>query len=392
MAGAIRSTGVRTVSDVLALTRGSSGAFFDWICAAEPPSRSRGCPAANGAVSGEIARSNRAHAHHHCARVRLADITTIVITSGVARGWTRSDVVGHDVAVITAAWYLATLLTVGAAASARIVSHAPRWPTRVRRAALAASVALLGLQFVRLWSQTRDAFGADAPLVWAQVRIILAETPWGAGWHWQAGASLLCLLVVVLWQSRWPLWVGAAVAASAAAFTTALTGHAVGMGEGVWQTVLAHGTHVVAAGWWIGTLVVLQVVTMDADIGRDVQARLALGHAIERFSPTAIVAVCILVGAGMVATWHHVIGPVGFGGFASPYGLTLLTKIGAFAGAGLCGLYNWRVIRHRVAESEEAARQLRAMIWLEIALGVMAVVLTAVLGTMEMPEPPGGGH
>jgi len=32
------------------------------------------------------------------------------------------------------------------------------------------------------------------------------------------------------------------------------------------------------------------------------------------------------------------------------------------------------------------------MIWLEIALGVMAVVLTAVLGTMEMPEPPGGGH
>ncbi len=294
--------------------------------------------------------------------------------------------------MITAVWYLATLLTVGATASGRLVDHAPLWPARVRRAALFASAALVAVQVARLWSQTRDAFGAEAPMVWAQVRIILAETPWGLGWHWQAGASTLCFIVVLLWQSRWSLWKAAPVAASLAAFTTALTGHAVGMDEGVWQTVLAHGVHVIAAGWWIGTLAVLQAVTLDADIGRDVQARLALGRAVERFSPTALIAVCILVGAGLVATWHHVIGPVGFGGFASPYGLTLLTKIGAFAGAGLCGLYNWRVLRHRVATSEDAARQLRAMIWLEISLGLMAIVLTAVLGTMEMPEPPGGGH
>jgi putative copper export protein len=50
------------------------------------------------------------------------------------------------------------------------------------------------------------------------------------------------------------------------------------------------------------------------------------------------------------------------------------------------------VLRPQLAGSPEAARQLRGLAWLEVSLGVVALVLTALLGTLSMPEPPGGGH
>jgi putative copper resistance protein D len=248
---------------------------------------------------------------------------------------------------------------------------------------------LVGIVLLRLLSQTNDAFGSDGPLTITQAQVILFETPWGGGWMWQAGTTTLAFVALVGWRLRWSLWPVAAVCASVAAFTTGLTGHAVGMEDQAWITVVAHGVHVMAAGWWIGALILILIVTTRTDFERDVEARVSLARVIDRFSPVAIVAVSALVVAGGVATWRHVFVPAGIEGFASPYGLALLAKVGAFSGAALCGLYNWRVLSPALAGSADAARQFRAMAWLEVSLGVVAVVLTALLGTLSMPEPPG---
>ncbi len=293
--------------------------------------------------------------------------------------------------VLTFAWYIAIIVTLGTVAAGRACAEAPRWPRRLTSMALFSAVLAVCVVTVRLWSQTYDAFGGDQPLQFVHARVILLDTPWGIGWRWQAGFTLLTLIAVTAWRLRWRWWPAAAVWASAMAFATAFTGHAMGMEDRVWQTVLAHGLHVTAAGWWLGALTAIQLVTAGTDFDRDARARLSLSRVIDRFSPVAVVAVGVLVAAGLVATWRHVLEQAGIGGFASPYGLALLAKVAAFGGAGLCGLYNWRVLRPRLASSPDAARQLRSMAWLEIALGLLAVVLTALLGTLSMPEAPGGG-
>jgi len=292
--------------------------------------------------------------------------------------------------VITWAWYTAILLVVGTTAAGRACAAAPLWPRRITAAALAFSLLLLGIVAARLWSQTNGAFGGDGALTIEHAQIILFETPWGGGWMWQAGASLCTFLAVVAWRWRWAAWPIAALCASATAFVTALTGHAVGMEEQAWITILSHGLHVIAAGWWIGALAVILLVTSGADFERDVQARVSLAQVVTRFSPIAIMAVSLLVAAGLVATWRHVIVQAGFGGFASPYGLALAAKVAAFAGAALCGLYNWRVLTPSIESSPDATRQFRIVGWLEVSLGVVALVLTALLGTLSMPEPGDG--
>ena len=292
--------------------------------------------------------------------------------------------------MIAFAWYVFILLVVGATSAGRAVAEAPVWPRRLTAIAVGSAWMLVGIVLLRLWSQTNDAFGSgDEPLTFAQAQIILFETPWGGGWMWQAGATLVTFVAVIGWHRRWSLWPVAAVCASAAAFTTGLTGHAVGMEDQVWITVLAHGVHVIAAGWWIGALILMLIVTTRTDFQRDVQARMALARVIDRFSPVAIIAVTTLVIAGGIATWRHMIVPAGIGGFPSPYGLALLAKIGAFCGAALCGLYNWRVLSPALAGSADAARQFRTVAWIEVSMGLVAIVLTALLGTLSMPEPPG---
>lgn len=291
--------------------------------------------------------------------------------------------------MITWAWYTAVLLVVGTTAAGRACAEAPVWPRRITAAALTFSLLLLAVVAGRLWSQTNDAFGGDGPLTLEHARIILFETPWGGGWMWQAGGSLCTFFAIVAWRRAWAAWPVAALCASATAFVTALTGHAAGMEEQRAITVLAHGLHVIAAGCWIGALAVILLATVGSDFERDVQARLALAQVVRRFSPLAIAAVSLLVTAGLVATWRHVIVQAGFGGFASPYGLALAAKVAAFSGAALCGLYNWRVLTPAIEASHDATRQFRIVAWIEVSLGIVALVLTALLGTLSMPERGG---
>jgi putative copper resistance protein D len=295
--------------------------------------------------------------------------------------------------VLTFAWYAAILFVVGSTSAGRSFADAPRWPRRLTAVSLFSSILLLALVGIRLWMQTYDAFGGEQSLALVHARVILLDTPWGGGWLWQAGATLLTCLATIAWRWRWAAWPVAACLGSAVGFATAFTGHAVAMEAQRWLTVAAHGLHVVAAGWWIGGLTIILLITGGTNYERDVQARVALSGVIDRFSPAAMAAVTLLLIAGATATWKHVIEAAGFGGFASPYGLALLGKVAAFSGAGLCGLYNWKILRPQLASSPDAVSQLRSMAWLEVSLGVVALVLTAVLGTLSMPEPPGAsGH
>lgn len=286
---------------------------------------------------------------------------------------------------INAVWYLAILSLAGSAGAGDVLAPATATPTdRLRRVSgLAVGLALLLLVIngVRLWSTTAAAFDEGQGVTLLDARVLLTDTRWGAGWVWQAGGALLSLAMALLWRRDVRLWPAFALAVLGTGLTTAFTGHAVAMDTIAWTVVLSHGLHVVAAGAWLGTLAVVLWATRTLSVDH-VDDRLTFAHAIDRFSPLAMACVSLLLLAGLYAATEHV---GSFANLATPYGQWFLVKTGAFAAAGLCGLWNARVLRPHIATSTQAAVRLRRVALLEVFCGVSAVVAQVVLATQEMP-------
>jgi putative copper resistance protein D len=282
-------------------------------------------------------------------------------------------------------WYASTIVLVGAAGACRVFSDvavgdgsSTQWARASLRMARIMMPLMLLAVATRLCVQTWQSFGIDQPLL-AFAGVIINETPWGAGWFWQMCACVAAWVVFgVMSPSRWPVLVAAAVAT---ALTVGLTGHAAGATEyGAWL-VGAHGVHVVATGLWLGTLGVMMSVTRRT--GATAAESGALARAVGRFSPQAIPSVALLVVSGVVAGWQHV---NDLDGLLTPYGFVLIAKVVAFGGAALCGFYNWRVVRPTLGTDQGAVRHLRGMAALELAFGIVALMLTSILTSMPMPD------
>ena len=282
-------------------------------------------------------------------------------------------------------WYASILAVIGATGAVRVLapSHGPGagdWPSlALRWARLIMPLVLLAL-LSRLWLQTWQAFGSDQPLTLAHAVIIITETPWGTGWLWQMAASLAAwIAVAVASPQRWGVLLLAGVALGG---TVGLTGHAAGADAYVSLVITAHGVHVLAAGLWLGTLAMILAITRPAAAPLESGARAHLARAIDRFSPQAVVCVAVLATSGVVAAWQHV---SDLQSLFTPYGFVLIAKVVAFGAAGLCGLYNWRVVRPSLAVHPDGTAHLRSIASLELICGVCALVLTSILTSMPMP-------
>jgi len=285
-------------------------------------------------------------------------------------------------------WYGAMIGALGAAGAARVLSHAESdddvtaaWAhTSLRLAQLLMPLVVLATA-ARLFVQSVAAFGSEPPLL-PSALIIIRDTPWGTGWCWQMGAALgAWLMVGTMRRVRWPLLLAATLAPGV---TVGLTGHAAGADAFAMMLIAAHGWHAVAAGLWLGTLAIVFFVTRRATLAPDRHTIAALARTVERFSPQAMVSVSILASSGIIAGWQHI---NGVAGILSPYGFVLTAKVFAFGGAALCGLYNWRVTRPLLdALNPDGVRHLRQISALELALGLIALVLTSVLTGLPMPS------
>jgi putative copper resistance protein D len=280
------------------------------------------------------------------------------------------------------AWYGSVLTFIGAIGAVRVLAPlgaAAQWSrSALRIARVAITVVLLAL-IARLWLQTWQAFGGDQPLALQHAAVILNETPWGDGWMWQMAATLLAWPIVA--RASADRWQFAMMAALVVGGTVGQTGHAAGS-DIARLMIIVHGLHVLAAGFWLGTLALLMFVTRGPGTSTGSDMRGALAAAIGRFSPGAIVAVAVLAISGLLAAWEHV---GSFAALYSPYGSVLIAKAAAFGAAALCGLYNWRVVRPSLSAQPLGVSRLRVVAALELTFGFIALALTSVLTSMEMP-------
>jgi copper transport protein len=219
----------------------------------------------------------------------------------------------------------------------------------------------------------------------AGVGVLLLDTGWGRAWLYDAGWAIVAAASFgVARRGNRLAWVTAAAAVIALGFAPALGGHAAAAPRLVWLAVLADGAHVLGAGAWLGTLLLILTVGLRATLALEPAVRHRTVAAMIRvFSPAALACAGLVVASGVVST------ALRSGSFRalwySGYGSVLGWKLILFAGVLLLGLFNWRKVRPRLGTGEVATDRLRRTASFELLAAAAVLVLTAVL--VATPPP-----
>lgn len=251
--------------------------------------------------------------------------------------------------------------------------------SRTAAVGLAASGVLLVALLLRFAAQSAALHGPGAGLVGELTGAMLTRTLWGWGWILQAAATGAALMG--LWLARRGTrsgWLVAAVATLALAFTPALSGHAAATSA---LAVITDAAHVLAAGGWLGTLLVLVVVGLPVFAGGG-QARSSAATLVSAFSPLALFFAAVVALTGLAAAWTHLPDLPALWG--TGYGRTLLLKLAVLSGVFATGAYNWLRARPALARTGESG-PIRRSATAELTLGVLVLAVTAVL--VATPPP-----
>jgi putative copper export protein/methionine-rich copper-binding protein CopC len=249
--------------------------------------------------------------------------------------------------------------------------------------AFAALLALVTL--ARLYAQSLAMHGAEHVLDVERIGTLLRQTIWGWGWVIQAGATLLAALGFGLARGGWAAgWMVAALAAIALAITPALSGHAAAMtGTLGLLAIAADALHVLAAGGWLGSLLVLLVAGIPAAVRLGPARRgAAVASLVRAFSPTALLFAGLLVLTGLFATVIHSSSLDAL--ISSRYGTLLFIKLAIFALVFGTGAYNFLRVQPALGDDTGTAR-LRRSAGFELTVGTVVLLVTAVLVATARP-------
>ena len=312
--------------------------------------------------------------------------------------------------------------------------------TASRRAAglgLGFAVLLAGAALLRLYAQSYALHGSTSALNPGLVGTLLLQTTWGWGWLLQAAGTTLSLVgFALVWRTETgtygrepervhlaaglgseteqtqvqgspPLaedragipvpgepsaihtlgWAVAALGAVALAFAPGLSGHAASVPQLTTLAILADGAHVLGAGGWLGSLLIVVAVGIPAALRLPKGTRgSAVASLVNAFSPTALVFASVVVATGVFAAWLHLGSVPAL--WESAYGRTLLLKLAILSVVFGTGAYNWLKVRPTLGD-EIAAGRLRRSATLELAVGTVVLGVTAFLVAMGPPSGMG---
>ena len=255
---------------------------------------------------------------------------------------------------------------------------------RARRVGLV-GLSVLGIALLlRLYAQSYALHGPAQAIEPELIGTLLTRTIWGWGWLVQLAGTIVVLsgLIAARRQSRIGWWI-TVPGVVALALTPALSGHAVATPDVAVLAVIADGLHVLGAGGWLGSLLLVLVVGLPVALRRpDGQRARSVAALINAFSPTALLFAGMVVATGVFAAW------VQLGSVAqlwqSAYGRTLLVKLAVLSVVFGTGAYNWLKVRPALGD-DIATHRLRRSAWLEVAVGIIVLAVTAVL--VATPPP-----
>jgi putative copper resistance protein D len=257
---------------------------------------------------------------------------------------------------------------------------------RVLTIAATAALLLVASLALRAWTHMVSVFGLSEASSWRNLQLIVVQSRWGSGWRVQ-GAAALGLVAATRWarRDRRAGWLAITAASIGVSYSLPLIGHAAGSD---WR-ILLHGSHLLGASAWLGTLAVLLIVRLwnsekDQTPGREA----VMGSWLRGFAPAALVGATTLTLTGAIAAWLYLGSMSSL--WSTWYGRLLSLKLALFAGVAGCGYANWRWLHARSTGGPDAdvaanARHTAPLVGLEVVLAAVVIVITAVLTELEHP-------
>ena len=255
-----------------------------------------------------------------------------------------------------------------------------------------ASVSLIVASVLQLVSQASVVY--ETSVVGAlgnPLRSLLAETDWGRLWIWRALlAALMTAVLTVEWRRvrREPeprcslaLIYIAAVLGVGVLVTISMTSHGAATPNVRSIAILNDLVHMVSAAVWVGGLLSLAIaVYLSFGLLGDSERRPVLAALARRFSIIAGLSVAVLVLTGLYSAWAQV---TVIQALSTPYGWTLVVKIGIVALLLLAAAANLVWVRPRLSSDGRAAYWLRRLVAVECVLAVLVVLSVGFLTALE---------
>ena len=299
--------------------------------------------------------------------------------------------------------FLALLIVVGAVAFHAVVlrlfarradeltasDFASASRARLAKVGAAAAAVLLLAGAARLFAQSVAMHGAGDSTNPALVGALIGQTAWGWGWLLQIAAAIVAFLAfrALARGSGWaaPVLI---IAGLLLASTPALSGHALSAPRWKPLAVAADAFHVVGAGSWLGSLLMVLVVGLPVAWGLGEARRgRAVADLVNAFSPTALLFAGLAGATGLFSAWLHIerLGNV----WGSTYGRVLLVKLAILSVVAATGAYNWLRVRPSLGGPDGAAR-IRRSSTIEVAIGAVVLLVTAILVATPTPMDMSG--
>lgn len=210
----------------------------------------------------------------------------------------------------------------------------------------------------------------------------LLLTRWGLIWTTRTIVAIAAAAVLVRRHTpRRPSLLTVLALAAVLIVTTSLNGHP-GATPPVWLSLAIDWAHTAASAMWIGGLFALVTVVLPWTATLTPPLRkVKLAGIVPSFSRIALACVQILIVTGMYHTWAHVSGPAAL--TATPYGLTLLVKLGlivlTLAGAAV----NLLIVKPGLLSPATNSATSATKLFRRVAT-VEALLLVAILGSVAV--------
>jgi putative copper export protein/methionine-rich copper-binding protein CopC len=247
---------------------------------------------------------------------------------------------------------------------------------RIASFATGASALFLLAALAKLYLEMRMLSG-NAAMDAEHLRTMTMSTSWGSAWRAQLLAALGAFVGFMVVQRIAAGWWLAALSAITLAVASAFGGHAASAEQVRTLAVATDALHILGAAGWMGSLLWLVVAAVGP--GRSASRVASLVHA---FSPAALAFAVIIAVTGLVSAWLR-LGQLS-ALWSSGYGQVLLVKLALLAVLAFIGFHNWQRVRPTLG-TDEATVRLERSAKLELGVGLLIIVVTAILVATPTP-------
>jgi putative copper export protein len=149
---------------------------------------------------------------------------------------------------------------------------------------------------------------------------------------------------------------------------------------------LVNPVHLLAAGLWIGTLLVLVVAGLTAvRHAKGDRASTVVAEMVNAFSPLALGCGATVVLFGVITAWRHLKTLSAL--WTTPYGYALIAKLCLVAVVFTLGAWNWRRQRPALG-TDAAAASIQRSATAELVAAAIVLIITSILVSLPAPKPP----